>query len=134
MARETRSHARVETCEGPSPTVMHAVFSDASFLGLLGPEESKRRFFSSASDGEGQGFPPPYGERGLFSIRSAGALGCHTRIRAGFPRECWIARARTMARDRPSPYGERGVFSVVCDRLITNGQDSAPGGLSYTEL
>ena len=30
--------------------------------------------------------------------RSAGALGCHTRIRAGFPRD------RSMARDRPSPY------------------------------
>ena len=61
--------------------------------------------------------PSPYGETGRFFIvargpvprdcfrpRSAGALGCHTRIRAGFPRE------RGMARDRPSPYGKRHVF------------------------
>ena len=40
--------------------------------------------------------------------RSAGALGCHTRIRAGFPRERW--GARTLARDRPSPYGEGAAF------------------------
>ena len=33
--------------------------------------------------------PSPYGERGRFvsCYRSAGGLGCHTRIRAGFPRE-----------------------------------------------
>ena len=41
-------------------------------------------------------------------FRSAGVLGCHTRIRAGFPRERWIPR--TMARDRPSPYGEVPFF------------------------
>ena len=41
--------------------------------------------------------PSPYGEGTVF-YRSAGALGCHTRIRAGFPRD------RSMARDRPSPY------------------------------
>ena len=57
--------------------------------------------------------PSPYGEGGgRFSTqkparyRSAGALGCHTRIRAGFPRDCPVARS--MARDRPSPYAERG--------------------------
>ena len=38
--------------------------------------------------------------------RSAGPLGCHTRIRAGFPRERPVARS--MARDRPSPYDEGG--------------------------
>ena len=33
--------------------------------------------------------PSPYGERGRFliSYRSAGPLGCHTRRRAGFPRD-----------------------------------------------
>ena len=31
--------------------------------------------------------PSPYDERGRFGYRSAGALGCHTRIRAGFPRD-----------------------------------------------
>ena len=41
---------------------------------------------------------------------SAGALGCHTRIRAGFPRECPLDRS--MARDRPSPYAEGGSFST----------------------
>ena len=36
--------------------------------------------------------------------RSAGALGgFHTRIRAGFPRERWIARARTLAWEICSP-------------------------------
>ena len=67
--------------------------------------------------------------------------------RVPVPRDCWIARARTMARDRPSPYGEGGVFfivargpvpalsivtmcvpaSVVCARLITNGSRSGTG-------
>ena len=36
--------------------------------------------------------------------RSAGALGCHPRMRAGFPRD------RCMARDRPSPYGNKSRF------------------------
>ena len=68
--------------------------------------------------------PTPYGERGRFlgCYRSAGALGCHTRIRAGFPRDLSTfaenARSpettdgccsnRRVARDRPSPYGESG--------------------------
>ena len=30
--------------------------------------------------------------------------------RVPVPRDCWIARARTMARDRPSPYGEGAFF------------------------
>ena len=69
------------------------------------------------------------GEGRRFLHRSAGALGCHTRIRAGFPRDRsrtvffivargpvprdgWVAR--TMARDRPSPYGTaRRFFSVA---------------------
>ena len=48
--------------------------------------------------------PSPYVKGDRFSpkkparYRIAGALGCHTRIRAGFPRD------RCMARDRPSPY------------------------------
>ena len=71
--------------------------------------------------------------------RSAGALACHTRMRAGFP------RVRCMARACPSPYGKRGRFfhrsagacpprslgctpdeppSVVCDRQITNRSGS----------
>ena len=36
--------------------------------------------------------------KGTVFYRSAGALGCQTRIREGFPRD------RSMARDRPSPY------------------------------
>ena len=43
--------------------------------------------------------------------RSAGALACHTRIRAGFPRD---ARMHQNTISPKSP-------SVVCDRLITNG-------------
>ena len=46
----------------------------------------------------------------MSQYRSAGALGCHTRIRAGFPREFLVDRS--MARDRPSPYGEGGRFST----------------------
>ena len=42
----------------------------------------------------------------MSQYRSAGALACHTRIRAGFPREFSVARS--MARDRPSPYAEGG--------------------------
>ena len=38
----------------------------------------------------------------MSQYRSAWALGCHTRIRAGFPRERSVDRS--MARDRPSPY------------------------------
>ena len=50
--------------------------------------------------------PSPYGETGRSGYRSAGALGCHTRIRAGFPRDRSVDRS--MARDRPSPYGKTG--------------------------
>ena len=71
-----------------------------------------------------------------FFYRSAGALGCHTRIRAGFPRDgsstvFFIVARGPVPRDRPSSnyvfrsYGseenKRRFFSVVCDRLITNG-------------
>ena len=41
--------------------------------GVLGPTDLKRK------------------ERRFF-VRSAGPLGCHTRMRAGFPRDYWIAR------------------------------------------
>ena len=81
--------------------------------------------------------PSPYGKGGRSAVkkmsryRSAGALGCHTRIRAGFPRDRSIDRG--IARDRPSPYGERGVLlprnrpysvargPVPRDRLIDRG-------------
>ena len=54
--------------------------------GPKGPEENQRRFFYSASDGEGQALA--LREGAAFFRRSAGALGgFHTRIRAGFPRE-----------------------------------------------
>ena len=46
----------------------------------------------------------------MSQYRSAGALGCHTRIRAGFPRERPLDRST--ARDRPSPYAEGGSFST----------------------
>ena len=46
----------------------------------------------------------------MSQYRRRGALGCHTRIRAGFPRDLPIARS--MARDRPSPYAEGGRFST----------------------
>ena len=58
--------------------------------------------------------PSPYGEGGcsvkkMSRYRSAGALGCHTRIREGFPRARWSAR--TMARDRVSQrLTEKGRF------------------------
>ena len=58
------------------------------------------RFFRRASDGEGQVFPPPYGEVPFFPV-----------VRGPVPRERWIAGARTMARDRPSPYDE-GAFCL----------------------
>ena len=43
--------------------------------------------------------------------RRAGALGCQTRIRAGFPRELPVERS--MAEDRPSPYVKGGRFFTV---------------------
>ena len=64
-------------------------------------------------------------------FRSAGALGSHTRIRAGFPRERWSARA--MARDRPSPYDERGFSAAAAQGgappyCIETGRSLLPGG------
>ena len=67
--------------------------------------------------------PSPYGKTGRFS-RSAGALGCHTRIRAGFPRE--RPGPRTMARDRPSPYDSGDV-------LITVARGPVPRDLSVLQ-
>ena len=52
-----------------------------------------------------RGFPVGEISRSRCS-RSAGPLGCHTRIRAGFTRERSVDRS--MARDRPSPYAEGG--------------------------
>ena len=43
--------------------------------------------------------------------RSAWALGCHPRIRAGFPRDHSVDRS--MARDRPSPYVKGRRFFTV---------------------
>ena len=82
---------------GPVPRVV-----PSSRGGVLGPTDLRDVFF-----------------------RSAGALGCHTRIRAGFPRDRWSAP--TMARDRPSPYGEGG---LPPRRPIA----SRPGGLSYGSI
>ena len=59
--------------------------------------------------------------KGTVFYRSAGALGCHTRIREGFPRN------RCMARDRPSPYGEgnrffrRSAGALGCHTRIREG-------------
>ena len=55
--------------------------------------------------------------------RRARALGCHTRIRAGFPRHRRCTP--TFAGDRPPRYGPqpgRFFLSLVCDRLIANGR------------
>ena len=43
------------------------------------------RALACTDDGEGQALALREGE--AFFYRSAGALGCHTRIRAGFPRD-----------------------------------------------
>ena len=61
--------------------------------------------------------PRPTVKGGGLANRSAGALGCHTRIREGFPaipRPAQKTHAnqspfpnRGTARDRPSPYGKR---------------------------
>ena len=73
--------------------------------------------------------PSPYAEGGRFSTqkpsryRSAGALGCHTRIRAGFPRERPVDLS--MARDRPSPYAEGGRFSTQKPH-VTGARGSVP--------
>ena len=69
--------------------------------------------------------PSPYAEGGPFfdqkpaRYRSAGPLGCHPRIREGFPREFLVARS--MARDRPSPYAEGGPF-FDSELFIYNGE------------
>ena len=73
-ARETRSHARVAS-EGPSPTVKRKVGDTVA----RGPVPRDR---SLARDR-----PSPYGKTGRSGYRSVGALGCHARIRAGFPRD-----------------------------------------------
>ena len=103
---------------------------------------------------KGQVFPTPYGEGVPFFHRSAGALGCHTRIRAGFPRDRWSAR--TLSRDRfsqrPTVRGcrfftgagacHRDVERFMKHPLLTEGEirdrevsptrkPSRPGGLSY---
>ena len=55
-------------------------------------------------------------------FRSAGALGCHTRIRAGFSRDRWSAP--TMTRDR---FSHRPTMKRAFCRPIA----SRPGGLAY---
>ena len=52
--------------------------------------------------------PPRYGENDGFRYRRAWALGCHTRIRAGFPRRAAVYRK--IAGDRPPRYGENDGF------------------------
>ena len=93
LARGTRSHARV-ACEGPSPTVRGWRF----FIVAWGPVPRDRWI----ARGMARDRPSPYGAGVAFFRRSAGALGCQTRIRAGFPRDRWSARA--LARACPSPY------------------------------
>ena len=60
-------------------------------------------------------------------FRSAGPLGCHTRIRAGFPRDGSRPVFFIVARGPvPRDLHRHDVFfpSVVCDRLITNRSGS----------
>ena len=105
-------------------------------------ETSRSRFFRSAGACPPRSLrarlmardrPSPYVKEAFFHSsagpvkncndhRSVGALGCHTRLREGFPRERWSARG--MARDRPSPYGEGTAFFFqqreVCHRDSDN--------------
>ena len=62
--------------------------------------------------------------------RSAWALGCHTRIRAGFHRELPVDRS--MARDRPSPYGPGGRFVKKMARYRSAGA-CPPRSLGYAD-
>ena len=74
--------------------------------------------------------PSPYAEGGRFSptkpsrYRSAGALGCPTRVRAGFPRERPVVRG--MARDRPSPYAKGGGVFRPRNPLVTVARGPVP--------
>ena len=90
---------------------------DIKVLQTLSPER-KRQGYRSAGACPPRVFDPNEKRR---LERSAGPLGCHTRIRAGFPRAISAETAnvhspettdvcchdRRMARDRPSPYGNR---------------------------
>ena len=84
MARETRGPARVEPCEGPRPTGKGTVFYRSA--GACPPRVSGR-----PQHGEGQALAlrgrGPFSPKKPSRYRSAGPLGCHTRIRAGFPRD-----------------------------------------------
>ena len=72
---------------------------------FIKPLEDVRLIAITEEAAKCRGFPVGETSRSRCS-RSAGPLGCHTRIRAGFPRERSVDRS--MARDRPSPYGEGG--------------------------
>ena len=82
---------------GPVPRDLHR--QEVAFWARR-TEENKRRFFRSANDGEGQVFPPPYGEVPFFS-RSAGACPPRSLERAdageGNPRmRVWHARPQAL--------------------------------------
>ena len=61
-----------------------------------------------ADAGEGQALA--LREKETFFVRSAGALGCHTRIRAGFPREHWMARVAWRGTGFPTALREKETF------------------------
>ena len=118
-----KRHVTVGRGTGPRPTRKRRLLINRS-AGACPPRSydlrenrTPAKAISRADRGTARACPSPYGEgEGVFS-RSAGALGCHTRIREGFPRERWIAR--TMARDRFShrPMSRGGVFSPVARGL-----------------
>ena len=67
--------------------------------------------------------PRPTVKGGGLAYRSAGALGCHTRIRAGFPRER-STYAKTERRSRPFPVPIEA-WRGTGPRPTVNGDDSA---------
>ena len=66
---------------------------------------------------------PPRYDKNATPHRRAWALACHTRMRAGFPRQC--PRNPTIAGDRPPRYGEKNGPRAT--------GTSRPGGLSYRD-
>ena len=61
--------------------------------------------------------PRPTVKGGGLAYRSAGALGCHTRIRAGFPRdrsrEKYLFRSFGITPRSPAPAGDRGSQKIL---------------------
>ena len=74
MARGTRSHARVETCEGPRATVKrgaHSVGQDLAILPVRAQAMPNSGLFQGL--GTARDRPSPYGNPGRF-FRSAGPV------------------------------------------------------------